>query len=449
MNKIIAVFLIFSSGLSAQCFTIGADLSYTNSVLANGGVYRDQNNAVVNPYALFAQKGANMVRMRLFHTPQNIISNCGSSISANDINDVIAGFTSAKANGMKLNLVIHYGDYFNDPNTQKKPQAWAGLTGTALQNAIYNYTTSVLQTLKNNNVTPDIVAIGNETTWGFVDENTTTDGWAWPEDANKFNSALTAVDDFNNSNSISIKKAVHFTDNTASWLAGLFTSQSITNFDIIGISFYPYWSNFNSLTQLGALVNALKTTYNKDVMIFETGLPWTTSSSDAYSNIINSNSNFNYPITPIGQKQFFNDLITTVYNAGGKGVLYWEPGWITSTFCDKWGQGSSYENLSFFNFSSNNMPLPIFDVFDFCNALSINDQSKKDVELFPNPASEIIYFKGLDNDSEVSVYDVFGRLILKNKTNENSLDISELESGIYCFEFYVQENKIVKKVIVN
>lgn len=448
MKNIIALFLIFSSGLSAQCFTIGADLSYTNSVIANGGVYRDQNNAVVNPYALFAQKGANMVRMRLFHTPQNFISNCGSSISANDINDVIAGFTSAKANGMKLNLAIHYGDYFNDPNTQKRPQAWYGLTGATLQNAIYNYTTYVLQTLKNNNVTPDIVAIGNETTWGFVDENTTTDGWAWPEDASKFNSALTAVDDFNISNNTSIKKAVHFTDNTASWLAGLFTSQSITNFDIIGISFYPYWSNFTSLTQLGTLVNTLKTTYNKDVMIFETGLPWTTSSSDTYSNIINSNSNFNYPITPIGQKQFFNDLVTTVYNAGGKGVLYWEPGWITSTFCDKWGQGSSYENLSFFNFSSNNMPLPIFDVFDFCNALSINDQNKKDVELFPNPARENIYFKGLDNDTEVSVYDLFGRLILKNKTNKNSLNISELNSGIYCFEFYIQGDKIVQKIII-
>ena len=268
MKNIIALFLIFSSGLSAQCFTIGADLSYTNSVIANGGVYRDQNNAVVNPYALFAQKGANMVRMRLFHTPQNFISHCGSPITANDINDVIAGFTSAKANGMKLNLAIHYGDYFNDPNTQKRPQAWYGLTGATLQNAIYNYTTSVLQTLKNSNVTPDIVAIGNETTWGFIDDTSTTNGWTWPEDANKFNIAFTAVNNFNFANGTTIKKAVHFTDNTASWLAGLFTSQSITNFDIIGISFYPYWSNFTSLTQLGTLVNTLKTTYNKDVMIF-------------------------------------------------------------------------------------------------------------------------------------------------------------------------------------
>lgn len=449
MKKIIAVFLIFSSGLSAQCFTIGADLSYANSVLANGGVYRDQNNAVVNPYAIFAQKGANMVRMRLFHTPQNITSHCGGVISANDINDVILGFTSAKANGMKLNLAIHYGDYFNDPNTQKRPQAWNGLTGVALQNAIYNYTTSVLQTLKNNNVTPDIVAIGNETTWGFIDDTSTTNGWTWPEDANKFNIAFTAVNDFNTANGTTIKKAVHFTDNSASWLAGLFTSNNVVNYDIIGISFYPYWSNFTSLTQLGTLVNTLKITYNKDVMIFETGIPWTVSFADSYTNSINSNSNFNYPITPAGQKQFFNDLVTTVYNAGGKGVLYWEPDWITSAFCDKWGQGSSYENLSFFNFLSNNTPLPIFDVFDFCNALSTQDQSKIDLNFSPNPTRDLIYFKGLNENTEVSVYDVFGRLILKKIIKENALDISELHSGVYYFEFYVFENKIVKKVIVN
>jgi arabinogalactan endo-1,4-beta-galactosidase len=449
MKKIIAVFLIFSSGLNAQCFTIGADLSYANSVLANGGVYRDQNNAVVNPYALFAQKGANMVRMRLFHTPQNFTSHCGGVISANDINDVILGFTSAKANGMKLNLAIHYGDYFNDPNTQKRPQAWYGLTGAALQNAIYNYTTSVLQTLKNNNVTPDIVAIGNETTWGFIDDTSTTNGWTWPEDANKFNIAFTAVNNFNFANGTNIKKAVHFTDNTASWLAGLFTNQGITNYDIIGISFYPYWSNFTSLTQLGSLVNSLKTTYNKDVMIFETGVPWTVSYADSYTNGSNSYGNLNYPITPAGQKQFFNDLVTTVYNAGGKGVLYWEPGWISSSFCDKWGQGSSYENLSFFNFSSNNTPLPIFDVFDFCNALSTQDQNKNEVNLSPNPARDLIYFKGLNENTEVSVYDVFGRLIINKIIKENTLDISELHSGIYYFEFYVFENKIVKKVIVN
>jgi arabinogalactan endo-1,4-beta-galactosidase len=449
MKKIVALLLIFSAGLQAQCFTIGADLSYTNAVLSNGGVYRDSNNNIVNPYALFAQKGANMIRMRLFHTPQNVTSSCGNAISANDINDVISGFTSAKANGMKLNLAIHYGDYFNDPNTQKKPQAWNGLSGVALQNAIYNYTFTVLQTLKNNNVTPDVVAIGNETTWGFVDDTSTTNGWTWPEDANKFNSALSAVTDFNASNNTTIKKALHFTDSTASWLAGLFTSQGITNYDIIGVSFYPFFSNYTSLTQLGNLVSSLRTTYNKDIMLFETGLLWTTGNSDSYSNFINTNGNFSYPITPTGQKQFLNDIVTTVYNAGGKGVLYWEPGWISSTFCDKWGQGSSYENLSFFNFLTGNSALPIFDVFDFCNLLSVNDQKKNEGVIYPNPAKGFIYFKDLGENTQVVVYDVIGRIILNKKTTENKLDVSELKPGIYYFEFYVNESKVVIKIVID
>ena len=230
----------------------------------------------------------------------------------------------------------------------------------------------------------------------------------------------------------SIKKAIHFTDNTASWLAGLFSSQNITNYDIIGISFYPYWSNFTTLTQLGSLVNTLKTTYNKDIMIFETGVPWTTSSSDGYTNIINSYGNFTYPITPIGQKQFFTDLVNTVYNAGGKGVIYWEPGWITSTFCDKWGQGSSYENLSFFNFSNNNSALPIFDVFDFCNGLSVSDNKYADINLYPNPATDKVNFEGVENGTIVTVYDVFGRILIRKhiETNSENINVSNLSSGI-------------------
>ena len=441
--------LLFSLQKSrAQCFTIGADLSYANAVLSNGGIYRDANNNVINPYQLFAQKGANMVRMRLFHTPQNITSSCGNAISANDINDVILGFTAAKAQGMKLNLAIHYGDYFNDPSKQKRPLAWAGQTGTTLLNSIYSYTYSVLQTLKDNNVTPDIVAIGNETTWGFIDDTDTTNGWTWPEDANKFNIAFTAVDDFNVTNTTSIKKAVHFTDNTASWLADLFNTQSITNFDIIGISYYPVWSNFTTLSQLGNLVSTLKTTYNKEVMIFETGVPWTTSNSDSYTNIVNSYGNLSYPISPQGQKVFFNDLVTTVYNSGGTGVLYWEPDWISSNLCDLWGQGSSYENMSFFNFTNNNQPLPAFDVFNFCNTLSTNEQQFNRIQIFPNPAKEEVSLLEVQNGTLITISDIFGRTIIKTQLIENKINISELKAGVYFFTFYVENNKMVKKVIV-
>ena len=448
MKNFILILFLFSIKISAQCFIVGADLSYTNTVLSNGGIYRDTNNTIVNPYELFAEKGANMARMRLFHTPQNNVNSCGNPISANTIDDVVLGFTNAKAQGMKLKLAIHYGDYFNDPSKQKRPQAWAGLSGTILLDSIYNYTFSTLEKLKNQNVTPDIVAIGNETTWGFIDNVSTTDGWSWPEDASKFNIAFSAVDDFNAANATTIKKAVHFTDNTTLWLAGLFSENNITNYDIIGISFYPEWSNFTNLSQLGNLITTLKTTYNKDVMIFETGVPWTTSNSDSYSNIINTYGNLSYPISPQGQKQFFSDLTTTVYNAGGKGVLYWEPDWISSSLCDLWGQGSSYENMSFFNFSNNNQALPIFDVFSFCDNLSINDQKLNKIQIFPNPSKAEVTVLEVQNGTLISISDISGRIISKTTVIKNKISISELKTGVYFFTFYFEDQKIVKKIIV-
>lgn len=435
-NFCLTLILLFSlQKCRAQCFTIGADLSYTNTVISNGGLYRDANNNVVNPYQLFAQKGANMARFRLWHTPENNSNSCGNPIFSTNLDDVIAGFSIAKNNGMKLNLAIHYGDYFNDPGKQKRPQAWVGQTGITLLNSIYNYTYLVLQNLQANNVLPDIVAIGNETTFGFIDETETTNGFSFPDDANKFNSALTAVDDFNVANNTSIKKAVHFTDNTALYLAGLFTSNSITNYDIIGVSFYPFFSEFTNLGQLSSLISTLKNSYDKNVMIFETGIIWTNSGADNYSNFINSNGNFNYPITPQGQKDFFQDVVNTVYNAGGTGVLYWEPSWISSNLCDLWNQGSSYENASFFNFNDNNKPLPAFDVFNFCSTLSIQNQKKTDIYIFPNPVKNILNFENLGNETKVDITDLTGRKIISLEVISNSIDVSTLNSGVYFVSF--------------
>lgn len=435
MYKIFLIIIVFSIKANSQCFTIGADLSYANTVLANGGLYRDANNNVVNPYQLFAQKGADMVRMRLWHTPENNTNSCGNPISSSNLDDVIAGFTAAKNNGMQLNLAIHYGDYFNDPGKQKRPQAWVGQTGTTLLNSIYDYTYSVLQNLQANNVLPDIVAIGNETTYGFIDETTTTDGFSFPEDANKFNSALNAVDDFNVANNTSVKKAVHFTDNTASYLAGLFTSNAITNYDIIGVSFYPFFSDFTNLGQLSSIISTLKNAYNKDVMIFETGIIWTNSGADNYSNFINSNGNFNYPITPQGQKDFFQDIVTTVYNAGGTGVLYWEPDWISSNLCDLWNQGSSYENASFFNFNDNNKELPAFDVFNFCYTLSNYNQKKTEIYIYPNPVKNVLNIENLAKQTKIYITDLTGRKIISKEIISNSIDVSCLNSGVYFVNF--------------
>lgn len=439
--------LLIFNPVQSQNLIVGADLSYVNSILTAGGIYRDETGNNIDPYFLFANRGAKMVRIRLWHTPERTIDYCGNPISSDNLNDVILAFKRAKAQGMKLNLDIHYGDYFNDPGKQKMPKAWEGLSQALLLDSISNYTRNVLERLETEGVRPDIVAIGNETTWGFIDETATTNGWLWPEDADKFNIALEAVDSFNRTHTASIKKALHFTDSTAEWLAELFKSNNITNYDIIGISYYPVWTEM-TLQNLGDLIKLLKNTYNKEVMIFETGAVWTNQNADNYSNFINNNGILPYPATKQGQKELLFELANTVYKNGGYGILYWEPAFISSTMCDLWGQGSSYENVSFFDFTKDNTPLPAFEFFNYGNSLSsvneLNDSNS--ILLFPNPAKRFLNIKGLLKRTEVHINDYLGRKAGTFIT-EGIIDIGYLPDGIYSVSILLDNTVITKRII--
>ena len=50
---------------------------------------------------------------------------------------------------------------------------------------------------------------------------------------------------------------------------------------------------------------------------------------------------------------YYKDLTNAVWKAGGKGVMIWEPAWITSSLNDSWGTGSSWENNTFFDYNGN------------------------------------------------------------------------------------------------
>lgn len=429
---IILVFIL-SSKANCQCQLIGADLSYSNSVLAHGGQYKNSQGVVQNPYSLFAEKGANIVRARLFHTPANQLDFCGNPSTMSSLDDVTLTFEQAKNYGMQLELSVHYGDYFNDPQKQKMPNAWQGLSQAILLDSIYNYTTKVLTHLNNHNVLPNIIAIGNETTWGFVDATATTNGWVWPTDAEKFNRALAAVDDFNSTHGTNIKKALHFTDTTAIWLAALFANKGITNFDIYGLSFYPVWSNVSSLAQFGEVISTLRTTYNKEVLVLETGVPWTTAAGDNYTNIVNSYGNLPYPITPIGQQTYFHDLVQLVHECNGMGVIYWAPDWIPSNQCDAWGQGSAYENQSFFNFNSGNTPLPIFSIFGYCSELTITNPKQPILQLVYQSQHETLFLLGLTIPTSYELVDCNGQIVRRGNT-QNEVDCKGIADGVYWLQ---------------
>lgn len=452
----IVLFFNNNSFTFSQCFVTGADLSYVNAVEINGGTYQNASGNIVDPFELFADEGAKMIRLRLWHTPENITDFCGNPITNSNLADVLGAAQKIKANDMQFNLSIHFSDYFVDPSKQQMPAAWIGSENSVLLDSIADYTDYVLYKLKAQNTIPDIVTIGNETTWGFIDETASTDGWDWPNDAGKYNFAFLVIDDFNQTNNTNIKKAIHVTESSALWLVDLFAEKEITNFDIIGVSYYPFFSPGKSLADIGLIIKELTETYSKEVMIFETGFTWTNTSADNYNNFIGNNgATLNYPISAEGQKNFLLDLAEVVEENGGSGILYWEPGWMTSTLCDQWGQGSSYENVGFFDFNDGNKAMAGFDFFDYCGTNRIENLINcNNTITFPNPVSFDDFIK-VKSDLDLTnwkLIDMNGKKIEEGKFSSNGIQelrfSNKLKGMFFLYLTSKDKKEVVKKIVL-
>ena len=86
-----------------------------------------------------------------------------------------------------------------------------------------------------------------------------------------------------------------------------------------------------------------------------------------------------------------------------------------------------------------------------CESLGVNEESIFDtVSLYPNPSSEVFYVKGLQEDSQIKIYDFNGRSILATTINNNqSVNVSQIPSGIYLVNIKNNLGETVKKLVVN
>src|SRR6056297_209000 len=347
---------------STDQFVMGADLSYVNQILNHGGTY-SVDGEVENPYKIFADQGTNVVRPRLWHNPvwvkTDVYEDPGKPLYSG-FEDVKNSIEEAKVQGMSVNLDFHYSDIWADPSHQDIPAAWMDITDIeVLKDSVYNYTFETLQKLDAEGLMPEFVQVGNETNCGMMYTNA-PDNFPplngcegnWENLGDVINSGIQAVRAVSAESETDAKIILHIAqpENAEWWFENITTNGGVSDFDIIGLSYYSQFSD-TPLSGLSSYIQSLRTTFEKDVMIVETAYPWTLENADNYTNIFGQDSvEASYPATNDGQLDYFIELTQAVIDGGGGGVMVWEPAWITSNMKDLWGTGSSWENNAFFDF---------------------------------------------------------------------------------------------------
>jgi beta-galactosidase len=241
---------------------LGADISFLPELEARGMKFSD-NGVEKDAVQILKDHGFNYVRLRIFNDPARD-SGYSPGKGFCDLANTKKMAKRVKDAGMKLLLDFHYSDYWADPGKQYKPAAWRGLSFEELKKAVYDYTKDVIQQLKDQGTTPDMVQIGNEINHGII----------WPEGnvsnfdglAQLINAGTTATLSVDPSIIMMLHVALGGQNDESVFFIDNMLARGVY-FDVIGESYYPKWHG--TLDDLRDNLSDLVRRYNKDVIVVE------------------------------------------------------------------------------------------------------------------------------------------------------------------------------------
>lgn|SRR6185503_7611882 len=289
---------------------LGADISFLPQMEARGTKFYD-NDQQGDALDIMKAHGFNYIRLRIFVNPENP-KGYSPKQGFCDLAHTEAMAKRIKAAGMKFLLDFHYSDYWADPQQQNKPKAWEGEDFTALKKSLYDYTVSVMQQLKAQGTTPDMVQVGNEINHGMV----------WPEGAiNNLDSlaqliyeGVKGVKAVNPDTYIMLHIALGGQNAEARFFLDNMAKRNVP-FDIIGLSYYPKWHG--TLTDLKNNMADLAKRYPQQVMVAE------------YSQL----------------KREVNNIAFNVPYGKAVGSFIWEPLNSWEGIFDRQGKANDYMNV--------------------------------------------------------------------------------------------------------
>ena len=315
MKQIITsiIILLLSTTTDAQTtFVRGADVSWCTEMESSGRKFYNADGQETELFALLKQIGMNAVRLRVWVNPE------GYGYGAwCDKADILKKAERAHQQGLDIMIDFHYSDFFADPKRQEKPKDWSNFTEDQVKTAIANHTKDILNALKAKDIEPKWVQVGNETNNGMIFDSGKID---WNKSGSNRYTNYVAM---SNAGYDAVKEVlpdayviVHIADaykaaESNGWFYREF-KEAGGKFDMIGLSHYPDWTDWNSTksgvasnTNAANSVKALGDLFNVPVMIVETG--YSVQDANKASQVM---------------KDLFNKLKPLSQCAG---IIYWEP----------------------------------------------------------------------------------------------------------------------------
>lgn len=334
---------------------LGADVSSLKKSEDLGGIYKDANGTPTDALQILQDHGVNYARLRVWLDPADGYHNKA---------EVLEMAERLKKANIKLLVDFHYSDVWADPGKQIKPAAWTDYDFEQLKKAVYDHTFDVCNSLVAQDTPPDMVQVGNEINAGML----------WPDGkydqmdnlAALLKEGYRAVKDCSNSTLVMLHIAEGGDNELARWWFDNIRRREVP-FDVIGISYYPYWHG--SLGELQYNLNDISARYDKDVIVVETSYAFTDQDRDGFPNIVDQKlAVAHYPLTPEGQREMLGNIMSIVRavdNGRGLGVFYWDATW-TAVKGNGWDNanstaGNAWENQALFDFDG--IVLPAMDEY--------------------------------------------------------------------------------------
>jgi len=348
----------------SDSFIRGFDAGYVDYYVNDLGYsYSDTDGSEEDIYEILASHGFDTIRFRLWVDPENAVSNgivsgddSWSSSGLNTLERTIRQAKLAKSAGLKIMLDFHYSDYWADPGKQIIPYSWQSIsTASAMAEKISVYTTSVLESMAEEEVLPDYVQVGNEIDSGLLlhtaydasSSSLTAASSDVKGTGDNFVTYLDAACDAVRSAAPDAKIIIHVTNRKpTSVITSSISSQ--LDYDIVGLSYYPWESSHGTVSSLKSNIASLKA-YGKEVLVTETSTYWNYGAYDSnykdlsyaashlidpdtgsvYSDLTTATVTYNSSDTLIVEGTLSNQtntvrhLMEEIYESGGSGLFWW------------------------------------------------------------------------------------------------------------------------------